>query len=81
MMIYIDTRDPAMPQKNKDANLQLTFPLLQFRDELRTRLKTRADAIIELLDALSSNTTAKSVVELSFNPCFYHQFSSVWTLE
>ena len=78
MMIYLDTRDPAMPQNHKEPNLQPTVELLQFRDELRTNLKQRPDAIIALVDALSSNTTAKSVVELSLNPCFGHQFTSVY---
>ncbi len=78
MMIYLDTRDPAMPQNHKELNLQPTVQLLQFRDELRTSLKQRPDAIIALVDALSSNATAKSVVELSLNPCFGHQFTSVY---
>jgi len=78
MMIYLDTRDPAMPQNHKETNLQPTVELLQFRDELRTSLKQRPDAILALVDALSSNTTAKSVVELSLNPCFGHQFTSVY---
>ena len=65
MMIYLDTRDPTMPQNHKEPNLQPTVELLQFRDELRTNLKQRPDAIIALVEALSSDTTAKSVVELS----------------
>ncbi len=77
-MIDVDTRKFNMPQNHQERNLQSTVELLQFRDELRTRLKARADATIELLDALSSNTTAKSVVELSLNPCFHHQFASVY---
>ena len=78
MMIYLNTCDPAMPQNHNEPNLQSTVPLLQFRDELRTNLKQRPDAIIALVDALCSNTTAKSVVELSLNPCFGHQFTSVY---
>jgi len=77
-MIDVDTRKFNMPPNHQQRNLQSTVELLQFRDELRTRLKTRADVTIELLDALSSNTTAKSVVELSLNPCFHHQFASVY---
>ena len=78
MMIYLDTRDPAMLQNYKEPNLQPTVELLPFRDELRTSLKQRPDAIIALVDALSSNTIARSVVELSLNPCFGHQFTSVY---
>jgi len=77
-MICVDTRTPKMPQNHKVPNLQSTVELLQFRDELRTSLKQRPDAIVALVDALSSNTSAKSVVELSLNPCFGHQFTSVY---
>jgi hypothetical protein len=44
--------------------------LRQFRQQLYSSLAYRGDTIMDLLDALSSNTTAKSVVELSLNPLF-----------
>jgi hypothetical protein len=51
--------------------------LEQFRNELYTWFPHRADALMDLLDALSSTTTARSVVELSLNPCFRRQYGSV----
>jgi hypothetical protein len=51
--------------------------LEQFRNDLYEWLPHRADALMDLLDALSSNTTARSVVELSLNPCFRRQYSSL----
>jgi hypothetical protein len=51
--------------------------LEQFRNDLYIWFPHRADALMELLDALSSNLTARSVVELSLNPCFRRQYGSV----
>ena len=51
--------------------------LEQFRNELYTWFPHRADALMDLLDSLSSNTTARSVVELSLNPCFRRQYGSL----
>jgi len=46
----------------------MKVPLLtQFRETLYQNLDNRADAILELLDALSSNRDARSVVELSLD--------------
>jgi hypothetical protein len=51
--------------------------LQEFRRELYSMLNYRADATIELIDALSSNDNARSVIELSLNPLFRHKFSSI----
>lgn len=51
--------------------------LEQFRNDVYTWFPHRADALMELLDALSSHTTARSVVELSLNPCFRREYSSL----
>jgi DDE superfamily endonuclease len=51
--------------------------LEQFRNDVYSLFSQRADALMDLLDALSSNTTARSVVELSDNPLFRRQYSSV----
>jgi hypothetical protein len=59
-----------------EVQLMLT-QLEQFRNELYTWFPHRADALMDLLDALSSNTTARSVVELSLNPCFRRQYGSL----
>lgn len=49
----------------------------QFRQELYELFNLRADALMELLDALSSTPNARSVVELSLSPLFRRQYSSV----
>jgi hypothetical protein len=52
--------------------------LKQFRQQLYSSLAYRGDTIMDLLDALSSNTTAKSAVELSLNPLFRRGYGSVY---
>lgn len=51
--------------------------LEQFRNDVYSWFSHRADTLMDLLDALSSNTTARSVVELSEHPLFRRQYSSV----
>lgn len=51
--------------------------LEQFRNEVYAWFPHRADALMDLLDALSSTTTARSVVELSLHPVFRRKYSSV----
>jgi len=51
--------------------------LVNFRQRLYDALVYRADALINLLDSLSGNTTAQSVVELSLNAPFSRQYSSL----
>jgi len=53
--------------------------LEQFRQQLYESFPGRADALMDLLDALSSNTTARSVVELSLSPLFRQGYGSVYT--
>ena len=55
----------------------MTIALTQFRSELYESLPYRADAILDLIDALASNTTAHSAIELSLNPLFRRQHSSL----
>jgi len=45
---------------------------------LYASLPQRPDAILDLLDALASNTQARSPVELSLNPLFRRQYGSVY---
>lgn len=59
-----------------DAKQTIT-QLEQFRQRLYQGFEFRADATMELIDALSSNTTARSVVELSLSPYFHRHYSSV----
>ncbi len=51
--------------------------LTQFRIRLYSILPGRGDAAMDLIDALSSNLTARSVVELSLNPAFRRKWPSV----
>jgi hypothetical protein len=51
---------------------------LLWRDHLFQGLKARKETIIELLDALSSNQQAHSVVELSLNPLFRRNYNSLY---
>jgi hypothetical protein len=61
---------------SKEEQPMLT-QLEQFRNDIYEWLPHRADALMDLLDALSSNTTARSVVELSLNPFFRREYSSL----
>jgi hypothetical protein len=63
---------------NPDEMQSTIEQLKQFRQKLYTSIPYGADATIELLDALSSNTNAKSVVELSLNPCFRRNYKSIY---
>jgi hypothetical protein len=49
-----------------------------FRKSLYDLLPQRADSTMDLVDALSSNTNADSVVKLSLNPLFRRRYCSVF---
>ncbi len=49
----------------------------QFRQRVYQIFDLRADATMELIDALSGNTTFQSVVGLSLSPYFHRYYSSV----
>ena len=51
--------------------------LEQFRLELHSSFDHRADALMDLIDALSSTPNAQSVVELSLSPFFRRKYSGV----
>lgn len=53
--------------------------LEQFRQEVYEQFLNGADASMDLLDALTANTTARSVVELSLNAPFRRSYGSVYT--
>lgn len=55
----------------------MTDKLEQFRLDLYEALPYRRDTLLDLLDALASNTTARSVVELSLSPFFRREYSSI----
>lgn len=52
--------------------------LKQFRQELHAAFDHRADALMELLDALSSTPNARSVAELSLSPFFRRGYGSAY---
>jgi DDE superfamily endonuclease len=51
--------------------------LKEFREKFYQILSHRRDATVELIDSLSSNTTAKSIVELSLNPLHRRNYCSI----
>jgi hypothetical protein len=57
----------------------VTNILQQFRDEVYQNFNNykRTDTLMDLMDALSSNTTAKSVVEITLNPQFQRSYSAL----
>jgi len=55
----------------------MTTELEQFRQELYGLLPYRADALLDLVDALSGNTFARSVIELSLSGLFRRGHSSL----
>lgn len=59
-------------------NQEHVTQLEQFRQQVYQNFTKRADAMMDLIDALSSNTSARTVVELSLNPCFRRDYSSLF---
>lgn len=55
----------------------MAHKLEELRLDLYEKLAYRRDTLLDLLDALSSNTTARSVVELSLSPFFRREYSSI----
>ncbi|MCI0396695.1 MAG: transposase [Chloroflexi bacterium] len=52
--------------------------LEQFRQRLYQNFNNRADTLMELVDAISSNRDARSVVEYSLSPCFRRSYSTIF---
>src|SRR6266545_1891054 len=55
-----------------------TAALVQFRHRLYQNFTNRADTLMELVDALCSNGSARSVVEYSLTPCFRRTYSTLY---
>ncbi len=49
----------------------------QFRDQIFNCFSFCADSTMDLIDALSDNTHASSVVQLSLNPNFRRRYGSI----
>jgi len=52
--------------------------LVQFRQKLYQNFTNRADTLMELVDALCSTPSARSVVEYSLAPCFRRSYSTLY---
>ncbi len=52
--------------------------LTQFRYRLYHNFNNRADSLMELVDAMCSNTTARSVVEYTLTPCFRRTYTALY---
>ena len=60
-------------------NLNQLFPNFgTWRSQLYQFLGSRRSSVMELLDSLSSNLEASSVVELSLNPLFRRDYNSLY---
>lgn len=55
-----------------------TAALVQFRNRLYQNFTNRADTLMEVIDALCSNVSARSVVELCLTPCFRRSYSTLY---
>lgn len=55
-----------------------TINLEQFRTTLYQNFNKRADAVLELIDAMCSKPDAKSVAEYSLAPCFAREYPSLY---
>ena len=55
-----------------------TVKLTPFRQSLYAIFNNYADVLMNLIDGLSSNTMARSVVELSLNPAFERGYSALF---
>ena len=64
-----------MPQNNYNQSKQ---EFEQFRDKLYQSFNNRRDTVMDLVDALAANTTARSPVELSLSPLFRREYSALY---
>ena len=55
-----------------------TAAVVQFRHRLYQNFTNRADTLIELVDALCSNGSARSIVEYSLTPCFRRSYTTLY---
>jgi hypothetical protein len=51
--------------------------LKKFREQIYASFSNRSDATMELLDALSGNQNARSIVQLSLEPAFRREYASI----
>jgi hypothetical protein len=60
------------------TNQSHTEQLTQFRHRLYHTFHNRADTLMELVDAMCSTPTARSVVEYSLTPCFRRTYTALY---
>ena len=77
-MCYLLVSEPETEREDHPMLQTIISRLQNFRKSLYDLLPQRADSTMDLLDALSSNTSADSVVKLSLNPLFRRCYSSVF---
>jgi hypothetical protein len=58
--------------------MENTKNLTQFRKEVYQNFNKRADTLMDLLDAICSQTRTRSVVELSLQNCFRRSYSAIF---
>lgn len=68
------TDEQGIAHKIQEAIAQLE----QFRQDLYQHFPKRADALMDLVDTLAGNTTARSPVELSLDTLFRREYCSVY---
>ena len=64
-----------MSQNNYNQSQQ---EFKQFRERLYQSFNQRRDTVMDLVDAISANTTARSPVELSLSPLFKREYSALY---
>lgn len=64
-----------MPQNDYNQSRQ---EFEQFREKLYQSFNYRRDTLMDLLDALAANTTAREPVELSLSPLFRREYSALY---
>ena len=64
-----------MPQNNYNQERQ---KFKQFRDKLYQSFNYRRDTLMDLVDAIAANTTARSPVELSLSALFRREYSALY---
>ncbi|MBU1660468.1 MAG: transposase [Chloroflexi bacterium] len=72
---------PEQKSNGQEADRSIAAAIValqEFRQNLYNYFSHRADAIMELIDALASNYNARSVVELSLSSLFRREHSSIY---
>ncbi len=64
-----------MPQNNYNQSQQ---EFKQFRDKLYQSFNYRRDTVMDLVDAIAANTTARTPVELSLSSLFRREYSALY---